>query len=198
MALQAKAVLEHPFEVVADMGYYHGDEVKVCVEAGITPYVARPITSANKKLGLFSKDDFHYDGATDIYQCPAGELLTFRFETVEVGRHIRYYATSACKACARKQACTRSKEGRRITRWVDEHLLEEMAQRVRRRPEVMKRRKMLVEHPFGTMKRWWDAGYFLLRGLEKVRAEFSLTVWAYNLRRVLNIVGMAELMAALG
>lgn len=198
MALQAKVVLEHPFEVVADMGYYHGDEVKACLEAGITPYVARPITSANKKLGLFSKDDFHYDGATDTYQCPAGESLTFRFETVEVGRPIRYCATSACKACALKQACTRSKEGRRITRWVDEHLLEEMAQRVSRRPEVMKRRKTLVEHPFGTMKRWWDAGYFLLRGLEKVRAEFSLTVLAYNLRRVLNIVGMAGLMAALG
>ena len=198
MALEAKAVLERPFEVVADMGYDHGDAVKACVEAGLTPYIARPITSANKKLGRFSKDDFHYDGATDTYQCPAGEALTFRFDTVEVGRHIRYYATSACKACKLKSACTRSKEGRRITRWVDEYLLEEMAQRVRSRPEVMKRRKALVEHPFGTMKRWWDAGYFLLRGLEKVRAEFSLTVLAYNLRRVLNIVGMAGLMAALG
>jgi hypothetical protein len=198
MALEAKAVLERPFEVVADRGYYHGDEVKACVEAGITPSGARPITSANKKLGLFSKDDFHYNGVTDTYQCPAEALLTFRFETVAVGRHIRYYATSACKACALKQACTRSKEGRRITRWVAEHLLEEMAQRVRSRPEVMKRRKTLVEHPFGTMKRWWDAGYFLLRGLEKVRAELSLTVLAYNLRRVLSIVGMAGLMAALG
>jgi transposase len=198
MALQAKAVLERPCAAVADMGYDHGDEVKACVEAGITPYVARPITSANKKLGLFSKDDFRYDGATDTYQCPAGELLTFRFDTVEQGRHIRYDATSACKACAIKQACTRSKEGRRITRWVDEHLLEEMEQRVRSRPEVMKRRKELVEHPFGTMKRGWDHGYFLMRGLEKVRTEFSLTVLAYNLRRVLNIVGMPGLMAALG
>ena len=139
-----------------------------------------------------------YDGTTDTYQCPAGERLTCRFDTVEVGRHIRSYATSACKAWALKQACTRSKEGRRITRWVDERLLEERAQRVRSRPEVMKRRKTLGEHPFGTMKRWWDAGYFLTRGLEKVRAELSLTVLASNLRRVLNIVGMAGLMAALG
>jgi transposase len=154
MALQAKAVLESPFETVADMGYYHGDEVKACLEAGITPYIARPLTSANKKLGLFSTEDFRYDGTTDTSQCPAGERLTFRFDTVELGRHIRYYATAACKVCTIKQACTRSKEGRRITRWVDEHLLEEMAQRVRRRPEVMKRRKELVEHPFGTMKRW--------------------------------------------
>jgi hypothetical protein len=198
MALQAKAVLGCSFDAVADVGYYHGEEVKTCLEAGITPYVARPITSANQKLGLFSKDDFTYDGATDTYRCPAGERLTFRFATVELGRHIRYYATSACKTCPLKPQCTRNKGGRRLTRWVDEHLLEEMEQRVRSRPEVMKQRKQLVEHPFGTMKRWWDAGYFLMRGLEKVRTEFSLTVLAYNLRRVLNLVGIPRLLAALG
>jgi hypothetical protein len=180
------------------VGYYHGHEVKACPEAGITPYVPRPLTSANEKLGLFSKDDFTYDSATDTYQCPAGQVLTCRFDTVELGRHIRYYATAACKGGALKQQCTRSKDGRRITRWVDEHLLEEMAQRVRSRPEVMKRRKELVEHPFGPMKRWWDHGDFLMRGLEKVRTEFSLTVLAYNLRRVLNLVEMPRLIAALG
>jgi transposase len=198
MALQAKDILGGPFDAVADVGYYHGVEVKTCLEAGITPYVARPITSANQKLGLFSKDDFTYDGATDTYQCPAGERLTFRFDAVEHGRHIRYYATSACKICPLRQRCTRNKGGRRLTRWVDEHLLEAMEQRVRSRPEVMKQRKQLVEHPFGTMKRWWDAGYFLMRGLEKVRTEFSLTVLAYNLRRVLNLVEMPRLLAALG
>jgi transposase len=198
MALQAKDILGGPFDAVADVGYYHGVEVKTCLEAGITPYVARPITSANQKLGLFSKDDFTYDGATDTYQCPAGERLTFRFDAVEHGRHIRYYATSACKICPLRQRCTRNKGGRRLTRWVDAHLLEAMEQRVRSRPEVMKQRKQLVEHPFGTMKRWWDAGYFLMRGLEKVRTEFSLTVLAYNLRRVLNLVEMPRLLAALG
>ena len=198
MALQAKTVLGCPFDAVADVGYYHGEEGKTCLDAGITPYVARPITSANQKLGLFSKDDFTYDGATDTYQCPAGERLTFRFDAVEHGRHIRYYATSACGGCALKPQCTRSQGGRRITRWVDEHLLEAMEQRVRSRPEVMKQRKQLVEHPFGTMKRWWDAGYFLMRGLEKVRTEFSLTVLAYNLRRGLNLIEMPRLMAALG
>jgi hypothetical protein len=153
MALQAKDILGGPFDAVADVGYYHGVEVKTCLEAGITPYVARPITSANQKLGLFSKDDFTYDGATDTYQCPAGERLTFRFDAVEHGRHIRYYATSACKICPLRQRCTRNKGGRRLTRWVDAHLLEAMEQRVRSRPEVMKQRKQLVEHPFGTMKR---------------------------------------------
>jgi hypothetical protein len=172
--------------------------VKACLEAGITPYVPRPITAANEKLGLFSKDDCRYDKATDPSQCPAGALLTFRFDPVEHGRHIRYDATPACGGCPLKPQCTRSKGGRRITRWVEEQLLEEMEQRVRSRPEVMKQRKELGEHPFGTMKRGWDHGYFLLRGLEKVRTECSLTVLAYNLRRVLNLVERPRLLAALG
>jgi hypothetical protein len=198
MAWQAKEVLNGSFDAVADVGYYHGQEVKRCLEAGIPPYVPRPITSANEKLGLFSKDDVRYDKATDTYQCPAGALLTFRFDAVEQGRHIRYYATPACGGCALKQQCTRSKGGRRITRWVDEQLLEEMEQRVRSQPEVMKQRKEFVKHPFGTMQRGWDHGYFLMRRLEKVRTECSLTVLAYNLRRVLNLVEMPRLLAALG
>jgi hypothetical protein len=198
LAIEAKQVIGGPFDAVADVGYYHGQEVKQCLQAGITPYIARPITSANQKLGLFSKDDFTYEAATDTYGCPAGEVLSFRFDTVELGRHIRYYATSACRTCALKAQCTRNKGGRRITRWVDEHLLEQMEQRVRARPEIMKQRKELVEHPFGTMKRGWDQSYFLMRGLAKVRAEFSLTVLAYNLRRVLTLVDMPRLLASLG
>jgi transposase len=198
MALQAKAVLGCTFDAVADVGYYHGEEVKTCLAAGITPDVTRPITSANPKLGLFSQDDVIYDKATDTSQCPAGERLTFRFATVELGRHIRYYATPAGRACPLKQRCTRNQGGRRLTRWVDEHWLEEMEQRVRSRPEVMKQRKQLVEHPVGTIKRWWEQGFFLMRGLEKVRTEFSLTVLAYNLRRILNLVEMPRLLAALG
>ena len=139
-----------------------------------------------------------YDGATDTSQCPAGAQLTFRFDAVEHGRHIRSDATPACGGCARKPQCTRSKGGRRMTRWVDEHLLEAMEQRVRSRPEVMEQRKQLVEHPFRTMKRWWDAGYCFMRGLKEVRTEFGLTVLAYNLRRVVNLVARPRRLAALG
>ena len=113
------------------------------------------------------------DQATDTYQGPAGARLTCRFDTVAHGRHLRYYATAACTGCALKPQCTRSTGGRRMTRWVDEPLLEEMARRVRSQPEVMKRRKELAEHPFGTRKRGWDHGDFLLRGLEKGRTECS-------------------------
>jgi hypothetical protein len=198
MALQATAIRGGPFDAVAEVGYYPGEEVQTCLEAGITPYVARPITSANAKLGLFSKDDCRYDQATDPSQCPAGEHLTFRFDAVEHGRHIRHDATPACGGCPRQPHCTRSQGGRRITRWGDAHRGEAMEQRVRCRPEVMKQRTQVVEHPFGTMPRWWEAGYFRMRGLEQVRTECSWTVLAYTLRRVVNLVEMPRLLAALG
>jgi len=127
MAKRSKETLETDhLEVTADMGYYNGDEVKKCLEDGIIPYIPKPNTSANNKLGLFGKEDFIYDSQKDCYYCPAGEKLNFRFETVEKGRQIRYYSTSACQQCLLKSKCTRNKENRRITRWVHESIMEEM------------------------------------------------------------------------
>lgn len=183
--------------VVADQGYYHGAEIKTCVEAGLTPLVPRPLTSANEARGLYTKDDFAYDPGADVYHCPAAETLTCRSTTRELGRTIRNYRTSACGRCALKPRCTRNKDGRKITRWVDEHLLEEMAAHLRRAPTLFAQRKALSEHPYGTMKRGMDQGYFLLKGLRKVRGEFSLTALAYNLKRVINLVGVPQLVAAL-
>lgn len=198
MALDAKATLGVSHcKVVADKGYAHGQELKTCLDAGLEPYVARPQTSANSKLGLFAKEHFSYDAAGDTYHCPAGETLTFRFDIVEKGRHIRYYKTSACGQCAFRQKCTRNKQGRRISRWVDEHLIEQTQQRVQANPDIMQQRKQIVEHPFGTIKHWWDQGHFLMRGLNNVRTEFSLSALAYNLRRVINIVGVPRMLAAL-
>jgi len=183
--------------VVADRGYYHGAEIKTCLEAGLTPLVPRPITSANEARGLFTKDDFVYEPAQDVYRCPAGEMLTYRTTTVELGRTIKNYRTRACTGCALRSRCTSNKEGRKLTRWVDEHLLEEMAAHLRRAPELFRQRKALSEHPYGTMKRGMDQGYFLLKGLQRVRGEFSLTVLAYNLKRVLNLLGTPRLLDAL-
>lgn len=198
MAKAANAVLDSDhLEVVADMGYYNGPEIAACLEAGITPAVPRPRTSANAKYGLFTKDDFTYDATEDRYRCPAEEILTYRFSTVEQGRGMRYYSTSACGKCALKVRCTRNKESRRITRWENEAVLDTMEQRLKARPELMSRRKAIVEHPFGSMKRWMDQGYFLMKGLDKVGAEFSLTVLAYNLKRVINLVGVPRMIAAL-
>ena len=172
--------------VVADRGYYHGAEIKACLEAGMTPLVPRPLTSANEGRDLFTKEDFVYEPGADAYRCPAGARLTYRNTTLELGRRIKNYRTRACGVCVLRARCTRNKEGRKITRWVDEHLLEVMAARLRSDRALFAQRKALAEHPFGTMKRGMDQGYFLLKGLQKVRGEFSLTVLAYNLKRVLN------------
>jgi len=198
MAQTAKATIgAATLTVVADMGYYHGAEVKQCEAQGIVAYVAKPNTSANTKLGLFGKECFRYDATADVYRCPAGAALTYRFSTVEQGRSIRSYSTAACSTCALKPQCTRNKESRRITRWEDEAVLERMEQRVREHPEIMRKRKMLAEHPFGTIKRWMDQSYFLMRGQDKVSAEASLTVLAYNIKRVINILGVTPLVRAL-
>jgi transposase len=197
MAVRAKATLEvEKLEVVADMGYYDGAEVKQCAEAGVTTYIPKPITSVNKKRGLFTKQDFSYEEEKDCYRCPAGEELTYRYESFEQGRQIRYYTTSKCRVCPIKHRCTTNQRGRRITRWVDEKLLEDMARRVRARPELMRRRQQLSEPPFGTIKRAMGHGYFLMRGLNKVGAEMSLTVLSYNIKRVINILGVKKMIEA--
>ena len=197
MGLRAKETLGvEQLEVVADMGYFDGAEVKQCAAAGITTYIPKPITSVNKKRGLFTKQDFSYDEAKDCYHCPQEEELTFRFETVEANRQIRYYATTKCRGGPIKQQCPRNKGGRRITRWVDEKLLEDMARRVRARPEIMRQRQQLSEPPFGTIKRAMGQGYFLMKGLQKVGAEMSLTVLSFNIKRVMNIIGVKKMIEA--
>jgi transposase len=198
MAIAAQAILGAPdLHAVADRGYYSGPEILACLDAGITPTVPKPHTSANAKLGLFTKEHFQYDAVTDTYECPAGGVMTYGYSTVERGRGMRYYRTTACMHCAIKTRCTRSKGARRITRWEEEAILDAMEQRHAQHPERSALRKALAEHPFGTMKRWMDHGYFLCRGLVKVGAEFSLTVFAYNLKRAMTIVGVPRLIAAL-
>ena len=198
MAKEAKAVLEvERLDVVADTGYYNGSEIKACEEIGITCYIPKANTSANTKLGLFGKEQFSYDKEKDCYHCPAGKELTYRYTTIEQGREIRYYSTTACKTCPLKTQCTRNKRNRRITRWVHEEVLERMQKRMAAEPEKYKKRNMLVEHPFGTIKRWMDQGYFLMRGIEKVMAEFSLSVLAYNIKRVITILGIPAMVAAI-
>jgi len=200
MAERAKRALGvAEMDVVADKGYYDGQEVKACLGQDITPYIPKANTSANRKRGLFTKEDFRYDPDQDCYGCPADQSLTFRFQTTEQEREIRYYANpAACRQCPIKAECTRNKAGRRITRWVDEHLLEAMQARVRAEPEKVGLRKLLAEHPFGTIKHSMNQGYFLMRGLEKVRAEMALTVMAYDLKRVIRILGVPRMIEALG
>jgi hypothetical protein len=199
VALEAKANLEvKQAEVVADAGYYNAAEVSRCVEAGLTPLIPKADTSANTARGLYGKSRFRYDEVKDVYVCPAGAELTHRFNTYELGRELRYYRASGCKGCALKKQCTRNKANRTITREANEHLMEAMAARMRAQPWKFKLRKELAEHPFGTIKRWFGYTHFLLKGLEKVRTEWSMTTLAYNLKRVLNLVSFEKLMLAVG
>jgi transposase len=199
IALAAKANLAlQQAEVVADAGYYSAAEVSRCVEQNVTPYIPKADTSANTALGLYGKRQFKYDSVNDVYVCPAGSPLTYRFATYELGRELKYYRASGCQQCALKHRCTRNKANRTITREENEHLMEAMAARMQAQPEKFKLRKTLAEHPFGTIKRWFGYTHFLLKGLMKVQCEWDLTTLAYNLKRVLNLVNFEKLMAAVG
>jgi transposase len=199
MAGKAKEMLGiATLEVVADRGYYNGGEVKACEESGMTVYVPKPNNSSNLKRGLFTKEDFIYDPQKDCYRCPAGKELSYRYQTLEYGRPMRSYEVLGCKSCELRSKCSINKKGiRSIKRWVDEAIMEAMARRVAEHPEKVELRKCLVEHPFGTIKRAMNQGYFLMRGLSKVGAETSLTILAYNLKRVMNILGVRRMMEAL-
>ena len=199
LAIQAQETLEaKDLSAVADKGYYSGREILMCDSVGITAYVAKPLTSANTARGLFGKERFRYDAIGDVYVCPAQQELTYRFSTNEKARPIRYYRTSACQSCPIKGQCTRNQANRTITRLAFEEIQEAMAIRVAAHPEIMRARKGIIEHCFGTLKRGWGFDHFLCRGLKKVGVEMSLATLAYNLKRAINILGVPAILATLG
>jgi transposase len=198
VAKQAKAVLQtETLEAVADRGYFNSPEILACHEAGITVTLPKPMTSGAKSDGRFGKQDFVYIADQDVYRCPAGERLTYRYTNEEEGKVLRRYWTTACPECPLKSQCTKAPE-RRITRWEHEHVLEAVQQRLDANPKAMRQRRETVEHPFGTMKARMGATHFLTKTLPKVAAEMALCVLAYNLTRVMNIVGIKPLIAAIG
>ena len=197
MAWKAQQALgAEKLSVVADKGYYNGKEVLLCDSIGVTAYVAKPLTSANTARGLYGKERFKYDPQKNRYICPAGQELTYRFTSDEAGRATAYYRTTACRSCSLKSQCTRNKGNRTITRLAFEEVQEAMAERVRQHPQIMGRRKAIIEHCFGTIKRSLGYDYFLTRGKRNVTTEVDLTVLAYNLKRVCNLVGVKNLIAA--
>jgi transposase len=197
IAKQAKAVLQTDrLEAVADRGYFNSPEILACHEAGITVTLPKPLTSGAKSDGRFGKQDFVYIAEEDVYRCPAGERLPYRYTNEEAGKVLRRYWTNACPKCPIKSQCTTGPE-RRITRWEHEHLLEAVQRRLDENPQAMRQRRETVEHPFGTIKARMGATHFLTKTLPKVAAEMALSVLAYNLTRVMNIVGIKLLMAAI-
>ncbi|MDR6412285.1 UNVERIFIED_ORG: transposase [Burkholderia sp. 1595] len=197
MAVSAKNAMGKPkLKVLADRGYFSGPDIRACELAGITAYVPKPLTSASRKKGLFTKRDFIYVARSDEYRCPAGERAILRFKTVEKDMNLRVYWPSACPRCHLKERCSPS-DYRRIRRWEHERVLEVMQRRLDRKPDAMTIRRSTVEHVFGTLKHWMGATHFLTRTLGRVSTEMSLQVLAYNLKRVMNILGVAGMLKAM-
>jgi hypothetical protein len=197
IAMQAKQVLgaEH-LDAVADRGYYNGTEIKACDDACIAVTLPKPMTSSAKADGRFGKQDFVYLPTEDIYRCPAGEKLTYRFTNEEDGRTLRHYWTTACPTCPLKSQCTPASLTR-ITRWEHEHVLEAVQQRLDANPQAMRQRRETAEHPFATLKMRMGATHFLMKRLPKVATEMALHVLAYNLTRVMNVMSVQPLVAAM-
>ena len=196
MATQAKAVLQREdMHILADKGYFSAQEILACHEAGITATVPRSDTSGARSKGHFVKADFAYEHDTDVYRCPAGQALTHRTTTEQQGLQMRRYWTNACKGCALKSRCTTGQE-RRVSRWEHEHLVEASNARRRGPSAPMLVRRSTVEHPFGTIKCWTGPCHFLTRRLSGVRTEMALNVLAYNIKRMIALVGIKGLIAA--
>jgi hypothetical protein len=197
MAMAAKAALGvETLDAVADRGYFSGEEILECENAGITVMLPKPMTSNSKAEGRFGKQDFRYVAEDDVYICPAGQRLTYSFTTEDKGLVLRRYATKACQNCAIKNVCTTAKQ-RLISRWEHEHVLETVQRRLDEHPEKMRQRRETVEHPFGTIKARMGATHFLMKTLPRVASEMALHVLAYNMTRVMSIMGVRPLMAAM-
>ena len=197
MAMAAKRVLGvEKLDAVADRGYFSGDEILACDNAGITVTLPKPMTSGMIAKGRFGKQDFRYVADEDVYICPAGETLPYRYTNEEHGLILRRYWTNACQSCPIKKTCTSGKE-RRITRWEHEHVLEAVQRRLDEHPEKMRQRRETVEHPFGTLKMRMGATHFLMKTLPRVASEMALHVLAYNMTRVMSIMGVRPLLAAM-
>jgi transposase len=192
----ARAILDvERIDVVADRGYFKIEDIEACEKAGLTPYVPKPQRGSAVRVGFFRKDEFRYDPARDVFVCPAGETLSPHHQgRLRDLKKIDYSNPAACPVCPLQSRCTTGR--RRVSRLENEAVLDRMAARLKARPDILARRRETVEHPFGSIKQWMNQGAFLMRGLDNVRAEFSLTALVYNLRRAINILGVDAMMAA--
>jgi len=197
MSLKAKeATGLDELKVIADRGYFTMEEIKATVDQGITPYIPKPQTSSNRKRGLFDRSDFVYLEESDEYRCPAGERLPRRMVRRENNLNLVRYWSSHCGTCRLKSKCTPSKQ-RRVSRWEHGKVIEDHEQRMLENPTMMQLRKQTVEHPFGTIKSWMGMAHFKTKRLKNVSTEMSLHVLAYNMRRMINIMGVKPLIKAI-
>ena len=193
------ALGEKEVTVIADKGYFSGPDIKDTQDAGMTALVPKGDTSGSEKKGIFNRSLFQYDADKDVYICPANKELIYRFSGEEKGLIIKQYFLDimTCRACSLKPQCTKAKGQRRIARWEHQDQIDHMDKVMADMPDSMLIRKQTVEHPFGTIKNWAGTTPFLTRRLENVNTEMSLHVLAYNLRRMISILGPGQLIAAM-
>jgi transposase len=192
-------------EVASDKGFYVEKDLKDCEEEGVTVFMPIPaVVNPHKRFGVpapeFYTDLFAYDSVRDVYVCPAGKELGFWTCSSKCeDMHGRLYRTASCFSCSFRESCTRNKRGRVIFRSEYEDAVERLRARLGspEGKEKMSLRRSLAEHPFGTMKRAFNQGYLLLKGLKKVKGEVGFTMLAYNMRRVINIFGTRALIASI-
>ncbi len=199
MAQQTReAIGGEPLTALADRGYFKGEGTPCLREQqGINVLVPKPLTSRQQSTwALRPNATLSYDPQRDEYECPAGARAIHRFTTIEDGLTIHKYWSSACLRCPIKQLCTTSKY-RRISRWEHEDVVDRAQQRLEQMPEASRIRRRTVEHVFGTLKLWMGASHLLTRTLQRVSTEMSLHVLAYNLKRVMQIIGIVPLMQAM-
>ena len=200
MALRAKRLFRNKtFEVLADKGYYKPKDLKKCTENGITVYITKQTYANGTKDPAFYADQFKYDPERKVYICPGGKELYYARERKKDGKIIgyEYRNYAACKKCEFKERCTKAKKGRTICRHVDQDFLDRIDSQTKRNMKKYKLRQMIVEHPFGTIKRGWEAYFFLTKRKVSVSAEISLSFLAYNFKRAINILGTEEILRRL-
>jgi len=197
MAKQAKSVIAtEELTAVADRGYYRSEDILDCDKANITTYLPKPQTSGNQAKGQFGRDAFRYIVEDNEYECPAGQRLVYHMTTQDRGKTILCYWTYKCRMCSIKAQCT-SGVHRKMTRWEHEEVLDAAQTHLNQNPDMMRIRRTTVEHPFGTLKAWMGSTHFMTKTLDRVSTEMSLHVLAYNMKRMMNIIGTKPLIEAI-
>ncbi len=197
MSLKAKDAFDmkekDKLELLADKGFYQAEDLKKCEDNNTITYVSKQAYANSTNDREFYTDKFKYDKDRDIYLCPGGYELNKIKHRKEDLESFKYRNYEACKNCEYKTRCTTAKKGRTISRSKDQDFLDKVDARTQENMDKYLQRQMIVEHPYGTIKRTMNAGYYLCRGMESVLGETSLIMLAYNFKRVLNIIGIDNL-----
>jgi len=196
MLLSAKTILgNNDFTALYDKGYHTGSEFKIAEGLGIDFMVAIPTVAANAPNHKYNVENFDYNQTEDCYICPQSEKLTtngiwHRAKTYNFKR----YSTKACKTCSAKPECSKAKCGKAIQRSEFQEVVDNNKKRINENKELYRKRQQIVEHPYGTIKRQWGFSYILTKkGINRASADVGLIMTAYNLRRIINIIGINEL-----